>query len=34
MHVHHFELHVRIAEYARCSELHRAIERNNVLVHN
>jgi DNA-binding GntR family transcriptional regulator len=34
VHTHHFELHMRIAEYARCPELHHAIEMNNVLVHN
>jgi DNA-binding GntR family transcriptional regulator len=34
VHTHHFELHMRIAEYARCPELHQAIEMNNVLVHN
>jgi DNA-binding GntR family transcriptional regulator len=34
VHTHHFELHMRIAEYARCPELQQAIETNNVLVHN
>jgi hypothetical protein len=31
---HHFELQVRIAEYERCSELHQAVEMNDVLVHS
>lgn len=34
MHTHHFELHMRIAEYARCPELQEAIERNQVLIFN
>ena len=34
VHAHHFELHTRIAEYARCSELKEAIETNQVLVYN
>jgi DNA-binding GntR family transcriptional regulator len=34
VHTQHFELHMRIAEYARCPELKQAIEMNNVLVHN
>jgi DNA-binding GntR family transcriptional regulator len=34
VHTHHFELHMRIAEFARCPELRQAIEMNNVLVHN
>lgn len=34
VHTHHMELHMRIADYARCPELRQAIEMNNVLVHN
>lgn len=34
VHTHHFDLHMRIAECARCPELRQAIEMNNVLVHN
>jgi DNA-binding GntR family transcriptional regulator len=34
VHTQHFELHMRIAEYARCPELKQAIEMNNVLIHN
>jgi DNA-binding GntR family transcriptional regulator len=34
VHTHHFELHMRIAEYARCTELKEAIERNQVLIYN
>lgn len=34
VHTHHFELHMRIAEFARCPELRQAIEMNNVLVYN
>ena len=30
----HFELHMRIAEYARCPELKEVIERNQVLIYN
>src|SRR5271163_3127727 len=34
VHTHHFELHMRIAEYARCQELKEAIEMNQVLIYN
>jgi len=34
VHTHHFELHMRIAEYARCPELKEAIEMNQVLIYN
>jgi DNA-binding GntR family transcriptional regulator len=34
VHTHHFELHMRIAEYARCPELKEAIETNQVLIYN
>jgi GntR family transcriptional regulator, rspAB operon transcriptional repressor len=34
VHTLHFELHMRIAEYARCAELKDAIERNQVLIYN
>ncbi len=34
VHTHHFELHIRIAEYGRCPELKEAIEMNQVLVYN
>lgn len=34
VHTHHFELHMRIAEYARCPELKDAIEMNQVLIYN
>jgi DNA-binding GntR family transcriptional regulator len=34
VHTLHFELHMRIAEYARCQELKDAIEKNQVLVYN
>jgi DNA-binding GntR family transcriptional regulator len=34
VHTHHFELHMRIAEYGRCLELKEAIERNQVLIYN
>jgi DNA-binding GntR family transcriptional regulator len=34
VHVHHMELHMRIAEYARCPELEDAIEKNHVLIYN
>jgi DNA-binding GntR family transcriptional regulator len=34
VHTHHFELHMRISEYARCPELKEAIERNQVLIYN
>ncbi len=34
VHTHHFELHMRIAEYARCDELKEAIEVNQVLIYN
>jgi DNA-binding GntR family transcriptional regulator len=34
VHTHHFELHMRIAEYARCAELKDAIEMNQVLIYN
>src|ERR1700691_6674812 len=33
-HTHHFELHMRIAEHARCPELKEAIEMNQVLIYN
>jgi GntR family transcriptional regulator, rspAB operon transcriptional repressor len=34
VHTLHFELHMRVAEYARCEELKDAIERNQVLIYN
>lgn len=34
VHTHHFELHMRIAEFARCPELKEAIEKNQVLIYN
>jgi DNA-binding GntR family transcriptional regulator len=34
VHTNHFELHMRIAEYARCPELKEAIEMNQVLIYN
>ena len=34
VHTHHLELHMRIAEYARCVELKDAIESNQVLIYN
>jgi GntR family transcriptional regulator, rspAB operon transcriptional repressor len=34
VHTLHFELHMRIAEYARCEELKDAIEKNHVLIYN
>jgi DNA-binding GntR family transcriptional regulator len=34
VHTHHFELHMRIAEHARCPELKEAIEMNQVLIYN
>lgn len=34
VHTLHFELHMRIAEYARCGELKDAIETNQVLIYN
>jgi DNA-binding GntR family transcriptional regulator len=34
IHTHHHELHLRIAEYARCQELKAAIQKNHVLVYN
>lgn len=34
VHAHHHELHMRIAEYARCQELKEAIEKNHVLIYN
>lgn len=34
VHTLHFELHMRIAEYARCQELKEAIEMNQVLIYN
>jgi len=34
VHTLHFELHMRIAEYARCEELRDAIEKNQVLIYN
>lgn len=34
VHTLHFELHMRIAEYARCHELKEAIEMNQVLIYN
>ena len=34
VHTLHFELHMRIAEYARCAELKDAIEMNQVLIYN
>jgi DNA-binding GntR family transcriptional regulator len=34
VHAHHFDLHMRIAEYAHCQELKEAIEMNQVLIYN
>lgn len=34
VHTHHLELHMRIAEYARCPELKEAIEKNQILIYN
>lgn len=34
VHTLHLELHMRIAEYARCQELKDAIEKNQVLIYN
>jgi DNA-binding GntR family transcriptional regulator len=34
VHTNHFELHMRIAEYAHCPELKEAIEMNQVLIDN
>jgi DNA-binding GntR family transcriptional regulator len=34
VHTLHFELHMRVAEYARCEELKDAIEKNQVLIYN
>lgn len=34
VHEHHLNLHMRIAEYARCPELKEAIEKNHVLIYN
>ena len=34
VHTHHFDLHMRIAEYAHCPELKEAIEMNQVLIYN
>lgn len=34
VHTHHLELHMRIAEYARCPELKEALEMNQVLIYN
>ncbi len=34
VHTLHFELHMRIAEYARCPELKEVIETNQVLIYN
>jgi len=34
VHTHHHELHLRIAEFARCRELKQAIEKNHVLIYN
>jgi len=34
VHTHHLELHMRIAEYARCAALREAIELNQVLIYN
>jgi DNA-binding GntR family transcriptional regulator len=34
VHSHHLELHMRIAEYARCPELKESIEMNHVLIYN
>jgi DNA-binding GntR family transcriptional regulator len=34
VHTQHFELHMRIAEYARCPELKEVIETNQVLIYN
>jgi DNA-binding GntR family transcriptional regulator len=34
VHLNHFNLHMRIAECARCPELKEAIERNHILVYN
>jgi DNA-binding GntR family transcriptional regulator len=34
VHTHHFDLHIRIAEYSHCPELKEAIETNQVLIYN
>lgn len=34
VHTHHFELHMRIAEFARCPELKETLEMNDVLIYN
>ncbi len=34
VHAHHFDLHMRIAEYSHCPELKEAIEMNQVLIYN
>jgi len=34
VHTHHLELHMRIAEHARCPELKEALEMNQVLIYN
>lgn len=34
VHTLHFEMHMRIADYARCEELKDAIEKNQVLIYN
>jgi DNA-binding GntR family transcriptional regulator len=34
VHTHHHELHMRIAQCARCRELEEAIEKNHVLIYN
>ena len=34
VHTHHFDLHMRIAEYSRCNELKEALETNQVLIYN
>ena len=34
VHTQHFELHMRVAEYAHCPELKEAIEMNQVLIYN
>lgn len=34
VHQHHMNLHLRIADHARCPELKKAIEQNNVLIYN
>jgi DNA-binding GntR family transcriptional regulator len=34
VHTLHFELHMRIAEYARCPELKEVLETNQVLIYN